>query len=82
MLDILHGSGAVVEPGGVDQDQSSYYFDSVRDDTIENITKEFKPESMDSDLPKNQHDYIEHVKYIKEVYVNLPEFDSSFRVGQ
>ena len=57
MLDILHGSGAVVEPGGVDQDQSSYYFDSVRDDTIENITKEFKPESMDSsgiDLPKNQ----------------------------
>ena len=63
MLDILHGSGAVVEPAGVDQDQSSNHIDLVRDDIFENITKEFKRAVID--MLKTQHDHIKYIKHIE-----------------
>ena len=76
MLDILHGSGAVVEPTGLEVPDPVEYLE-------ENLTKEeFEQETMDSyiiDLLNIQHDII---KYIKEYNVNLPELDSNIRFGQ
>ena len=53
----------MVEPAGVDQDQSSNHIDLVRDDIFENITKEFKRAVID--MLKTQHDHIKYIKHIE-----------------
>ena len=82
MLEILHGSGAVVEPAGLDPGQSSSSIDEARDE-IENITKkDFEPMAMDADKIdqlNNQHDPI---KYIIRFNVNLSNVASRSRKGR
>ena len=75
LFDILHGSGAVVEPAGLEVPDPVEYFE--QNHTKEEIEKgTIDPSNVD--LLNKQHD---HFKYFEETIVNIFEFTQRSRNG-